>query len=88
MKLKKKQPGQRQNIAAKGIKLSQSSQSIMLQNVKFKIELKKLLNILSTYGLSIISLEQISLLNQSLADIVKRHEDVVAKRRVNKNASK
>ncbi|MYL82457.1 hypothetical protein GTA51_04800 [Desulfovibrio aerotolerans] len=81
MKLKKKS-GQRVNISkTKGLALSLSAQSIMLERVKFKIEMKKLLNLLSSYGLSIISLEQISLLNQSLSDVVKRHEDLIAKRR-------
>ena len=64
--------------------LSPLASSNLVKNVKFGIQVKKLNNLLTKYGLSIISLRQIENLVLALEDVVKRHEDKID----NKNGEK
>lgn len=75
MKLKKK-PSQRVNISkTKGLALSPSAQSAMLERVKFKIQMKLLLGLLTRYNLQIITLQQITDLVDTLQSIVDKHNN-------------
>jgi len=73
----------RMNINSK-YNLSPLASSNLVKNVKFGIQVKKLNNLLTKYGLSIISLRQIENLVLALEDVVKRHEDKID----NKNGEK
>lgn len=73
MKLKKKQPAQRKNITTKGLALAPSAQSAMVMHIKFKIQLKLLLGLLTRYNLQIITLQQITDLVDTLQSIVDKH---------------
>lgn len=74
MKLKVKNKNNvRENLNTK-YALSPLASSNLIRNVKFNVQVKKLLNLLNQYGLSIISLQQITNLVAALEDVVKRHE--------------
>jgi hypothetical protein len=67
----------RENINKK-YDLSPLASSNLVRNVKLNIQIKKLNNLLIKYGLSIISLKQITDLVAALEDVVARHEQKIA----------
>lgn len=78
MKLKPKDKSKvRENINKK-YALSPLASSNLVRNVKFNVQIKKLNNLLIKYGLSIISLKQITDLVAALEDVVARHESKIA----------
>ena len=81
MKLKPKT--KRTNINSK-YNLSPLASSNLIKNVKFSIQVKKLNNLLTKYGMSIISLRQIENLVLALEEVVKRHEDKIENKMENK----
>jgi hypothetical protein len=78
MKLKPKNKCKVRESLNNKYKLSPLASSNIIKNVKFNIQIKKLNDLLVKYGLSIISLQQITNLVLALEDVVARHESKIA----------
>jgi len=78
MRLKPKDRSKVRESINKKYDLSPLASSNLIKNVKFNIQIKKLNDLLVKYGLSIISLKQITDLVAALENVVARHEQKIA----------